>query len=281
MLADTLSICNSNPIAVARLVTETFWGTVAPSLDPTIANTGIRELDEMLKGGFRHPTTIALVGPRSSGRSTLGARFQEAALKKQLPGLYITYSHSPLAAIRLWDRLGIDALEYARQNLLRIFDPYSALHNISKETLMTALPSEWHPFVDYVDNPVDPLAYMDAQVAVMKHIGTGGINVIDTVNARFDALGPRQAAQYFSRMKNALALGSGQTAIHIVDDETMDVEHIRHVALSQDGLMRITRVAGAPNRFRLTIDFMSTGPIAVGDRQYTLGRSGIIVIPEV
>lgn len=245
-------------------------------------STGINELDRILKGGFRRPTSIALSGPRASGKSTLASRIQESAMDKGLPGLYITYYHNPLAILRLWKRLGIRATQYAEKGLVRVFDPFSATHGISKDLLFSRLDEEWigwRNYVDYIENPEDIDSYRQQQVAAIEKLsGTGGVNVIDTTNLRFTRLPPADAAAYFAGMETELGDMKQQSSIHIVDLDEGSDPNVNFVERNQHALVNLARVVGRDGVFRLTVEYNTAGPFLGRELQYTLGRSGFLVV---
>ena len=63
-----------------------------PATEP--ANSGILELDTILKGGFPRDRMCLLQGPPGSGKTTLALQFLLAGAKRGEKGAYITFSET-------------------------------------------------------------------------------------------------------------------------------------------------------------------------------------------
>lgn len=77
----------------------------------------------MMGGGFPTASSILLVGPPGSGKSTLSKQFIFEGLKQKQPGLYVTLDESPKDVIKTMENFGweLDALK----ERLRFIDGYS------------------------------------------------------------------------------------------------------------------------------------------------------------
>ena len=69
-------------------------------------STGIEFLDFLLGGGFIKGSSVNLIGPKGSGKTTLGVLFQKSALENGMGCLYITYSEAPMKIINRFKSVG-------------------------------------------------------------------------------------------------------------------------------------------------------------------------------
>ncbi len=85
-------------------------------------STGIEELDKMLGGGFPRPSTIGLVGPLGSGKSTLGRQIAANMLKAGWAVTYYSIDQSGDETRQALEVMGVDAKSYEEQNSLCFID---------------------------------------------------------------------------------------------------------------------------------------------------------------
>ncbi len=57
--------------------------------------TGIPDLDKKIEGGFPVGSSILLVGPPGSGKTTMAHQFIQQGLSEKQPGMYTTLDMSP------------------------------------------------------------------------------------------------------------------------------------------------------------------------------------------
>ncbi len=83
--------------------------------------TGIPGLDKKIQGGFPIGSSILLVGPPGSGKTTLAHQFMKQGLKEKQPGLYTTLDMSPDEVVKEMNQLDgkID------RKLIKFIDAYS------------------------------------------------------------------------------------------------------------------------------------------------------------
>ena len=83
--------------------------------------TGIPGLDKKIQGGFPIGSSILLVGPPGSGKTTLAHQFMKQGLSEKQPGLYTTLDMSPDEVIKEMNELDgkID------RKMIKFIDAYS------------------------------------------------------------------------------------------------------------------------------------------------------------
>ena len=87
-------------------------------MDPT----GIEELDKILGGGLPRPSTIGLVGPLSSGKSTLARQIAASMLKAGYAVTYYSIDQSGDEMRLALEAIGVDVKSYEEQNSLCFID---------------------------------------------------------------------------------------------------------------------------------------------------------------
>jgi circadian clock protein KaiC len=83
-------------------------------------SSGIPRLDTMLGGkGFYRGTSVLISGTAGSGKTTLAAKFVEAASKRNERSMYFAFEESPSQIVRNMKSVGIDLETPTRQGLLK------------------------------------------------------------------------------------------------------------------------------------------------------------------
>jgi len=90
------------------------------NLDPT----GIEELDKILGGGLPRPSTIGLIGPLGSGKSTLVRQIAANMLKEGCAITYYSVDQSGDEMRRALEANGMDPKSYEEQNSLCFIDVF-------------------------------------------------------------------------------------------------------------------------------------------------------------
>jgi circadian clock protein KaiC len=75
------------------------------------AGFGVPELDEMLRGGFRHGSITMLLGSSGSGKTLLGMQFLSQGIKQGERGIYFGFYEHPEAILAKCQRVGIGGLK--------------------------------------------------------------------------------------------------------------------------------------------------------------------------
>jgi len=84
--------------------------------------TGVEELDKILGGGIPRPSTVGLVGPLGSGKSTLGRQIAANMLKKGYAVTYYSIDQSGDETRRALEAIGVGVKSYEEQNSLCFID---------------------------------------------------------------------------------------------------------------------------------------------------------------
>ena len=83
-------------------------------------STGIPRLDAMLGGkGFYRGSSVLISGSAGTGKSTISARFVEAACRRGEKAVYFAFEESPSQIMRNMKSVGIDLAPHVRSGLLR------------------------------------------------------------------------------------------------------------------------------------------------------------------
>ncbi len=82
--------------------------------------TGVKQLDEMLSGGFPEDSTTGLLGAPGSGKTLLGLQFLLEGVRKQEHSLYFGFYETPAQIIRRMKSLGLPVSKYVDSGLLTL-----------------------------------------------------------------------------------------------------------------------------------------------------------------
>jgi circadian clock protein KaiC len=72
---------------------------------------GLKELDDMLRGGVRKGSITMLLGSSGSGKTLLGTQFLSEGVKRGQPGLYFGFYERPEAILAKCRRVGLGGLQ--------------------------------------------------------------------------------------------------------------------------------------------------------------------------
>jgi circadian clock protein KaiC len=81
------------------------------SNDRTRVSTGVKGLDQMLRGGFWVGSSTLIQGPTGSGKTTLALQFVLDGLVRGEPGLYLNFQENPTQLARSIESLGGNVAE--------------------------------------------------------------------------------------------------------------------------------------------------------------------------
>ncbi len=130
--------------------------------------TGIARLDEMLggKGVFRG-SSVLVSGSPGTGKSSVGAKFADAACRRGERVLLFAYEESSAQIVRNMGSIGIDLEPWVKKGLLQIHSSRPTLHGLEQHLLMMHdAVSSFHPSVVVVD-PISNLS-LDRNASEVK-----------------------------------------------------------------------------------------------------------------
>lgn len=87
--------------------------------------TGIEKLDKILGGGFPRDSSILLIGPPGSGKTTFCQQFLYAGLKKSEPAVYIILDTPPNDISEAMKNFNWDIKPFLKNNKMMFLDAYS------------------------------------------------------------------------------------------------------------------------------------------------------------
>ena len=82
-------------------------------------NSGIKNLDEVIGGGFLKGSMILVAGHPGSGKTTFAAQFVYEGLKRGEKGLYVSFLEDEIEFYRHFSSLGMNFKTYSKKNLFK------------------------------------------------------------------------------------------------------------------------------------------------------------------
>ena len=131
-------------------------------LDHTVSNdrisSGIPRLDTMLSGeGYFRGSSILVSGTAGSGKSSVSAKFVDAACNRGERCLYFAFEESPQQNTRNMRSIGIDLAPWVEQGLLRFHASRPSVHGLEMHLVtMHKMIVEYEP-VNVVVDPISAL----------------------------------------------------------------------------------------------------------------------------
>lgn len=131
-------------------------------LDHTVSDerisSGIPRLDTMLSGeGYFRGSSILVSGTAGSGKSSVSAKFVDAACSRGEKCLFFAFEESPQQIMRNMRSIGIDLAPWVAQGLLRFHASRPSVHGLEMHLVtMHKLILEWDPAIVVVD-PISAL----------------------------------------------------------------------------------------------------------------------------
>jgi len=238
--------------------------------------TSITTLDAMLGGGIPRPSTLSLIGKKGIGKSTLATQIQIASLFRGEPCIYITYRESPIDIVDRFLRLKAPVEEFISKGIFRILDNFSEKNRMATEEIARYFNNGLiFNGIVRIDNPSDADHYFKKQLELWDEMGTGGINVIDSVNERYAMIDSNDKNIHFERFRARTKI-SGQSGIHIITEDPAHEEYNRAVNDIQGGVIRMYAIEelGIIHR-RIRIESLRDGKYVPFERDYSITQNGI------
>ena len=191
-------------------------------------STGIPSLDEMLggKGVFRG-SSVLVSGSPGTGKSSISARFVEAACERGERALLFAYEESAEQIIRNMSSIGIDLAKHVKKGLLQIHSSRPTLQGLEQHlVMMHDAVCEFKPVVVAVD-PISNLTFENNEAEVKP-----------TLMRLIDFLKKEQITTIFT------SLTTGANSMVSQEDSQVGVSSLMDVWL----LLRNTEFNGERNR---------------------------------
>ncbi len=156
-------------------------------------STGIPRLDTMLSGkGFFRGSTILVSGTAGTGKTTLAAKFVEAACKRNERSLYFAFEESASQFMRNMDSVGIHLESWVKKGLLQFHATRPTFQGLEQHLTTTIkLINKFNPHVVILD-PIDAF------------VTGGNINEVKTMLLRLvDFMKMKQITAFFTSLTSA------------------------------------------------------------------------------
>ncbi len=213
--------------------------------------TGIPRLDRMLGGkGYFRGSTILISGTAGTGKSSLAAKFVEAACKRGERCLYLAFEESPSQICRNMASIGIDLATPVKKGLLRFHASRPTIYGLETHLItFHNLILEFEPQVVVVD-PVSNLTAVGTSAEVKSiltrlfdYLKTVQVTTLLTDLAHFGGSLERSSEEISSLIDTWLLLrdieinGERNRGLYILKSRGMaHSNQIREVRLSNDGI---------------------------------------------
>lgn len=101
---------------------------VKPELDfqsfKTLVTSGIKGLDKMLEGGYFKGSSTLVAGPAGTGKSLFGIQFLHEGLKRNEPGVLVSFEESEAQVLRNASTIGCSLKKYLDNGLFVLLSYY-------------------------------------------------------------------------------------------------------------------------------------------------------------
>ncbi len=130
-------------------------------------STGIPRLDTMLSGkGYYRGSTVLISGTAGTGKTSLAAKFVDAACKRGERALFFTFEESPNQLLRNMFSIGIDLEKWVKKGLLQFHAARPTLYGLETHlTTSIKLINKFNPAVVVLD-PINSFVIGKNQVEV-------------------------------------------------------------------------------------------------------------------
>lgn len=217
--------------------------------------TGIPKLDEMLGGhGVYHGSSVLISGSSGTGKSSIGAKFAEAACSRGERALVFSYEESPAQMLRNMSSIGIQLEPWVKKGLLQLHSSRPTMHGLEQHlVVMHETIKAFNPNVVVVD-PISNLT-----------LDQGSAEVKPTLMRLIDILKQQQITSVFTSLTSG-----GNTA---VEDSQLGVSSLMDSWL----LLRNVEFNGERNR---TLYVLKSRGMAHSNqiREFVLSDNGIDLV---
>ncbi len=219
------------------------------SIDIERVDTGIPELNQVLKGGFPRGSNILLAGQLGSGKSTLGRRFMAKGLMNRERSMLIALDDSPQMIRKSLDSfLDRKIEEFEEFNLFSLVDAYSWSSG-------TPLRKEKHAVEGILDLNQLSMVIADAGQSLGQSIQSklGGRRIIDSISSLLINFDLSTVQRFLSQVsRTSMAFGMVNT-LYVLEEGTVSEHVLNNVKYVMDGVVE-TKQTG--NEFFVRVSSM-------------------------
>lgn len=196
-------------------------------------SSGVKELDDLLGGGFPKGSNILLMGPLGTGKSTIGRNFILNGIRNKERGMFVTIDDSPtLIREKLSSSLEINVIEYEALNLFSIVDAYSwSSGNIDKK--------EQFRIEGVLDLNQFSMVISDSGQKIGQSIQSklGGRRVFDSISSLLINFDLSMAQRFLSQLaRTSLAFGMVNT-VFVLEEGSVSEYVINNIKYIMDGVI--------------------------------------------
>ena len=195
--------------------------------------TGIEKLDEFLKGGVPEKSSLLLLGPPKSGKTTFGIQFLFEGLKNNEYGVCILTNNFPEDFVRQFERFG-NLNPILQNGLLRFVDCYSVHVGISKSNTV---------FIIRVNGPTALNEISIAMSEILRVLPINSIKriVIDSISTLLLYNSPSLVLELV-QILNGKAKNSNANLVFLVEEGTHNETDIITLGSMADGIFHMKEI---------------------------------------
>ncbi len=198
-----------------------------------VLKTGIEKLDEILKGGVPEKSSILLLGPPKSGKTTFGIQFLFEGLKNNEYGVCILTNNFPEDFVKQFERFG-NLTPILQNGLLRFVDCYSVHVGISKSNTV---------FIIRVNGPTALSEISIAMSEILRVLPANSIKriVIDSISTLLLYNSPSLVLELV-QILNGKAKNSNANTVFLVEEGTHSETDIMTLSSIADGVFHMKEI---------------------------------------
>ncbi|MDD5457215.1 MAG: response regulator [Candidatus Margulisbacteria bacterium] len=201
-------------------------------------DTGVLELNNILKGGFPKGSNILLIGPIGSGKSSIARKFISRGIMNKERNIYITLDDSPQMIRKKLDEMVNKKIEeFEELNLFSIVDAYSWSSGASMK-------KEKYSINGILDLNQLSMVIADAGQNLGQSIQSklGGRRVIDSISSLLINFDLSIVQRFLSQLaRTSLAFGMVNT-LFVLEEGTVGDHILNNIKYIMDGVIETKQV---------------------------------------
>ncbi|HEY8717644.1 circadian clock protein KaiC [Pengzhenrongella sp.] len=236
-------------------------------------STGLAQLDDLLGGGVYRGTTVMVSGAAGTGKTTIAAKFVEAACARGERALFLSFEESPEQLIRNMGSVGIDLGRWVEAGLLRMW---------SQRVTSSGLESHLGDLEQLLDNANPAVVALDAIISFSR-VGSAR-EVSSAVTRELDLIRNRGATGVITTLtretespENVVALSSLIDTWLVVRNVESDGERNRLLFVNKS---RGTAHSNQVREFVLTDHGADLLDVYVGPQGVATGSARLALLAE-